>query len=102
MLRLAIILLVAVVFAFPAAMIVSADNSNGYSAVKKDGPRPGQEWPFSYPYYGSGLCTLKCGDMLKVCKSYAKNAWGVGDCRQRHSVCESDCSISDGPGFRRP
>lgn len=79
----------------------AAENGQSYrSSERPDGPRPGQEWPFSYPYYGAGLCTLKCGDMLKVCTSYATNAWGVGDCKQRHSVCEGDCSIHDGP--RRP
>jgi len=101
MLRLAIVLLVTLVFAFPAAMIVSADNTNRQSTTKKDGPRPGEEWPFSYPYYGAGLCMLKCNDYLKVCLSHATNNWGRGDCRQRHSICEGDCSVGDGPGLRR-
>ena len=74
----------------------------GQSDVKADGPRPGQEWPFMYPNYGVGLCLLKCGDLLKVCNGYATNAWGRGDCRQRHSVCEGDCSIHPGPDVRRP
>jgi len=79
----------------------AADYERGrQDPVRPDGPRPGQEWPFSYPYYGVGLCTLKCGDMLKVCLSYATNKWGRDDCRQRHSLCEGDCSIHQGPRRR--
>lgn len=98
--RIAAILSIALALVLPASF-AAADNSYNTTVQGKNGPRPGQEWPFSYPYYGVGICTLKCGEMLKVCSGYATNTWGLNDCRQRHSVCEGDCSRHQGPGRRR-